>query len=237
MKSLVIYHRKRGSVHGCVVDSPAARKRLEAVLRCIENQDAHYVVCEIDGDWRDRGYEEIADACRCQCKSENEDQLDDKIYIVVPRGVTPVRIFSNGKERENNMRKFSNVMMLAGNLHEGDYVETVDGRVGYIKSICRCEKCRERGFYEPTVHFTDGEEDCITKYEAENGFKGYKRIGRWVNASEVQKAQKLNEIEPLKEVEKGNIWNERSGGWLYAQQCKINELVDAVNELRKEKQK
>lgn len=163
-------------------------------------------------------------------------QLDDKIYIVVPRGVTPVRIFSNGKERENNMRKFSNVMMLDGNLHEGDFVETVDGRVGYIKSICRCEKCRERGFYEPTVHFTDGEEDCITKYEAENGFKGYKRIGRWENASEVQKAQKLNEIEPLKEVKKGNIWNERSGGWLYAQQCKINELVDAVNELRKEKQ-
>ena len=38
-------------------------------------------------------------------------------------------------------------------------------------------------------------------------------------------------------MEKGNIWNERSGGWLYAQQCKINELVDAVNELRKEKQK
>lgn len=168
MKSLVIYHRKRGSVHGCVVDSPAARKRLEAVLRCIENQDAHYVVCEIDGDWRDRGYEEIADACRCQCKSENEDQLDDKIYIVVPRGVTPVRIFGNGKEKKNNMRKFSNAMMLDGNLHEGDYVETTDGRVGYIKSICRCEKCRERGFYEPIVHFTDGEEDCITKYEAEN---------------------------------------------------------------------
>ncbi len=226
MKSLVIYHRKRGSVHGCVVDSPAARKRLEAVLRCIENQDAHYVVCEIDGDWRDRGYEEIADACRCQCKSENEDQLDDKIYIVVPRGVTPVRIFGNGKEKENNMRKFSNAMMLAGNLHEGDYVETVDGRVGYIKSICRCEKCRERGFYEPIVHFTDGEEDCITKYEAENSFKGYKRIGRWENASEVQKAQKVKEIEFLPE------------SWMDTpEKRKINELVCAVNELRKEKQK
>ncbi len=226
MKSLVIYHRKRGSVHGCVVDSPAARKRLEAVLRCIENQDAHYVVCEIDGDWRDRGYEEIADACRCQCKSENEDQLDDKIYIVVPRGVTPVRIFGNGKEKENNMRKFSNAMMLAGNLHEGDFVETVDGRVGYIKSICRCEKCRERGFYEPIVHFTDGEEDCITKYEAENSFKGYKRIGRWENASEVKKAQKVKEIEFLPE------------SWMDTpEKRKINELVCAVNELRKEKQK
>lgn len=144
-----------------------------------------------------------------------------------------------GYAEKDELDKMSStkLLMMPGSLHEGDFVETVDGRVGYIKSICRCEKCRERGFYEPTVHFTDGEEDCITKYEAETGFKGYKRIGRWENASEVQKAQKLNEIEPLKEMEKGNIWNERSGGWLYAQQCKINELVDAVNELRKEKQK
>ena len=237
MKSLVVYHKKRGSVHGCAIDSPEARKRLETALRCIKNDDVNYALCEIDGDWRDYGYEELADACRRQCKPENEDQQDDKIYVVVPRGITPVRIFGNGKERETNMRKFSNAMMLAGSLHEGDYVETSDGRVGYVKGICRCEKCRERGFYEPIVHFTDGEEDCITKYEAENGFNGYKRIGRWENASEIQKAQKLNEIEPLKEVEKGNIWNERSGGWLYVQQCKINELVDAVNELRKENQK
>lgn len=144
-----------------------------------------------------------------------------------------------GYAEKDELDKMSStkLMMVPGSLHEGDFVETVDGRVGYIKSICRCEKCRERGFCEPIVHFTDGEEDCITKYEAENGFKGYKRIGRWENASEVQKAQKVKEIEPLKEVEKGNIWNERSGGWLYVQQCKINELVDAVNELRKEKQK
>lgn len=144
-----------------------------------------------------------------------------------------------GYAEKDELDKMSSTkpLMMPGSLREGDFVETVDGRVGYIKSICRCEKCRERGFYEPIVHFTDGEEDCITKYEAENGFRGYKRIGRWENASEVQKAQKLNEIEPLKEVEKGNIWNERSGGWLYVQQCKINELVDAVNELRKEKQK
>lgn len=121
-------------------------------------------------------------------------------------------------------------MMMPGSLHEGDFVETVDGRVGYIKSICRCEKCRERGFYEPIVHFTDSEEDCITKYEAESGFKGYRRIGRWETE---EKSQKPKEIERLKEVAKENIWNERSGGWLYAQQNKINELVDAVNELRK----
>lgn len=144
---------------------------------------------------------------------------DEKIYIVVPRGVTPVRIFGNRKVRETNMRKFSNAMMLAGNLSEGDYVETSDGRVGYIKGICRCEKCRERGFYEPTVHFTDGEEDGITKYEAENGFKGYKRIGRWEAEG---KSQESKEIEYV-----GEAINYRGLA------MKVNELVDAVNELRK----
>lgn len=147
---------------------------------------------------------------------------DDKIYVVVPRGVTPVRIFGNGKERETNMMKFSNAMMLAGNLNEGDYVETVDGRVGYIKGICRCEECMRRGFYEPTVHFTDGEEDCITKYEAENGFKGYKRIGRWESAEETKSVQKPKGIEFLPE------------SWMDTpEKRKINELIAAVNELRK----
>ena len=71
------------------------------------------------------------------------------------------------KDELDNMSS-TKLLMMPGSLHEGDFVETVDGRVGYIKSIGRCERCRERGFYEPIVHFTDGEEDCITKYEAEN---------------------------------------------------------------------
>ena len=133
-----------------------------------------------------------------------------------------------GYAEKDELDKMSSMkpLMMLGSLHEGDFVETLDGRVGYIKNICRCEKCRERGFYEPTVHFTDGEEDCITKYEAENGFKGYKRIGRWENASEVQETQKVKEIEFLPE------------SWMDTpEKLKINELVCAVNELRKEKQK
>ncbi len=110
-------------------------------------------------------------------------------------------------------------MMMPGSIHEGDYVETADGRVGYIKSICRCEKCRERGFYEPTVHFTDGDEDCITKYEAESGFKGYKRIGRWEAEEKSQMPKEIDKLNP-----------DRRGDEAYR---KINELVDAVNELRK----
>lgn len=60
---------------------------------------------------------------------------------------------------------------------EGQYVETDDGKVGYIKHICTCDRCKERGFYEPYVIFTNGETDYITNYEYENGLKDYKQIG------------------------------------------------------------
>ncbi len=146
-----------------------------------------------------------------------------------------VRDCGYAEKDEVDKMSFTKTMMLPGNLHEGDFVETVDGRVGYIKRICRCEKCRERGFYEPIVHFTDGEEDCITKYEAENGFKGYKRIGRWENEKAVVK-------KPKDIFHCGSVWKSENGTMRYApdtqvMQDKINELIDAVNELRKEKQK
>lgn len=142
-----------------------------------------------------------------------------------------------GYAEKDELDKMSSTkpLMMPEYLREGDFVETVDGRVGYIKSICLCEKCRERGFYEPIVHFTDGEEDCITKYEAENGFKGYKRIGRWENEKAIVK-------KPKDIFHCGSVWKSENGTMRYVpdtqvMQDKINELVDAVNELRKEKQK
>ena len=142
-----------------------------------------------------------------------------------------------GYAEKDELDKMSStkLLMVPGSLHEGDYVETSDGRVGYVKGICRCEKCRERGFYEPIVHFTDGEEDCITKYEAENGFKGYKRIGRWENEKAV--VQKPKEILHCGSVRKSENGTMRYAPDTQVMQDKINELVDAVNELRKEKQK
>ena len=38
-------------------------------------------------------------------------------------------------------------------------------------------RCKERGFYEPYVIFSNGETDYITVYEYENGMNGYKKIG------------------------------------------------------------
>lgn len=38
----------------------------------------------------------------------------------------------------------------------GDEVETVDGMSGKIVSICHCERCAERGFFEPKWETLDG---------------------------------------------------------------------------------
>lgn len=104
--------------------------------------------------------------------------------------------------------------------HVGDYVEDVTGRVGYIQSICQCEQCKARGFYEPFVLYTDGNSDCITVYEYERGFPGYKRIGQYDFTKKDE-----GKIEPLACETASDYSNEKL-------RKKINELVDAVNELR-----
>ena len=63
----------------------------------------------------------------------------------------------------------------------GDEVEAVDGMVGKIVSICHCERCAERGFFEPKWETTDGEySDYITVNQANRGFPYYRRIGKYV---------------------------------------------------------
>lgn len=63
----------------------------------------------------------------------------------------------------------------------GDEVETVDGMSGKIVSICHCERCAERGFFEPRWETSDGEySDYITVNQANRGFPYYRRIGKYV---------------------------------------------------------
>lgn len=63
--------------------------------------------------------------------------------------------------------------------HVGDYVEDIDGNVGYIDFICDCDKCKERKFDEPRIRYTSGETDYITVYQLERLDKLYRRIGKY----------------------------------------------------------
>ena len=63
----------------------------------------------------------------------------------------------------------------------GDEVETIDGMSGKIVSICHCERCAERGFFEPRWETLDGKySDYITVNQANRGFPYYRRIGKYV---------------------------------------------------------
>ena len=130
--------------------------------------------------------------------------------------------------------------------HVGDYVETKDGRVGYITKICHCEVCKDRGFYEPYVRYNDGEEEYITVHEVEHFQDFYNRIGQY----DFTKPEQPKEIGRLSDdIRATFVINDKHGHFMqyggdnkWSYMCypkefidKINELVDAVNELREAK--
>ena len=71
--------------------------------------------------------------------------------------------------------------------HEGDFVENKDGKIGYISSICHCDECKKRGFFEPTITYSDGTTDYISNYSVKNVSSDYKQIG-------IQKFSKEDEL-------------------------------------------
>ena len=62
--------------------------------------------------------------------------------------------------------------------HVGDKVITIDGIVGKIIGFCCCDECAKRGFFEP---FWEDRGGCqfMTKYDYENGFAYFHRIGKY----------------------------------------------------------
>ena len=60
----------------------------------------------------------------------------------------------------------------------GDKVIADDGRTGTITDICTCDRCKKRGFYEPTVKMDIGVcQIWITDTDKENGFRSFYQIG------------------------------------------------------------
>lgn len=105
------------------------------------------------------------------------------------------------------------------NFKIGDKVVTVYGETGVIVGICDCEKCKERGYYEPSWKSDeDGSIEYISIYEAECGYYDYHTIGEyrfnklnkdWIirhitkHEMEVQKLK--NRLRVIKELEVENV--------------------------------
>ncbi len=100
--------------------------------------------------------------------------------------------------------------------HVGDYVETKDSSFGYIS----CADNDEVSWY--CMHDADGyiagEEYYVAGIENDKLARYYNRIGQY----DFTKPEQPKEIERLEESEWPNLYI-----------SKVNELVDAVNELRK----
>lgn len=79
----------------------------------------------------------------------------------------------------------------------GDHVETTDDRTGYIIDFCKCDMCKQRGFYEPIVKYLDQEElDYITMNDMYNGFRRFLRVGDYVFNNPVERPKERKPVEP-----------------------------------------
>ena len=79
--------------------------------------------------------------------------------------------------------------------HEGDFVENSNGKIGYISSICHCDKCKERGFFEPTITYSDGTTDYINNYSIKSVPFDYKQIGTQKFSTEDKLRNRIVELE------------------------------------------
>lgn len=63
----------------------------------------------------------------------------------------------------------------------GDEVITSTGEVGVITSICTCDRCKARGFFEPQVELKNGAFNInIYDTDKENGFSDFYKIGNHI---------------------------------------------------------
>lgn len=91
--------------------------------------------------------------------------------------------------------------------HEGDYVENSNGKIGYISSICHCDECKKRGFFEPTITYSDGTTDYISNYSVETVSSDYKQIGTQKFSTEDELRNRITALEKENKELKGKVDN------------------------------
>ena len=82
----------------------------------------------------------------------------------------------------------------------GDTVIRKDGLKGKVLSVCDCEECKKRGFYEPFVEWENGELFYPTIHNANKDFKDFYLIGHTVLGNKSTE-EELEELIANKEKE------------------------------------
>ena len=91
--------------------------------------------------------------------------------------------------------------------HEGDYVESRDGKIGYISYICHCDECKKRGFFEPSITYSDGTTDYISNYSVKTVPSDYKQIGIQKFSTEDELRNRIAALEKENKELKGKVDN------------------------------
>lgn len=86
-------------------------------------------------------------------------------------------------------------------IRAGDKVITADGRVGRVTSVCDCEECAKRGFFEPTYKIKgDPEEHYIMYGQYRNGFPDFYLIGKIFFGNKISTEEMKRRIAEQREV-------------------------------------
>ena len=108
-------------------------------------------------------------------------QIDEK--LICEDCANKLAEIKNELEQNHYLQDFlqmtdEDIELLRYTFKVGDKVITDDGRTGTITSICDCDKCKKRGFYEPDVKMDFGVGRIwITDTDKENGFSNFYQIG------------------------------------------------------------
>lgn len=85
-------------------------------------------------------------------------------------------------EHEEDFFDMSNedISLMEYDFKVGDKVVTSTGQIGAITNICNCDRCKERGFYEPDVLTTNGVDKIyITDNDKRTKFRSFYSIGKY----------------------------------------------------------
>ncbi len=136
----------------------------------------------------------FCDKCGSECKSNvsvipiyARDTLGTKLMFLRNNILCDecAKKFNSVKDRLKCVECFfdmtdDDISLMEYDFKVGDIVVTDTGEVGFIESICDCDRCKERGFYEPRAKTIDGDDIIyITDNSKNNGFANFYQIGKY----------------------------------------------------------
>lgn len=100
----------------------------------------------------------------------------------------------------------------------GDEIIDCLGNVGFVRDTCKCDKCKERGFFEPIIEPVGSNDGIyITDYDRNNGFKSYYKIGSRIFIEHINQEEVMRYIKEKRSLIKQTEYEIDRLQWILAQ--------------------